>query len=69
MDYEEIVTYCAACRQSMLMGGAKAWHILDLIFGNVVHKGDQAPFDSLSKPITAWVNRYKTKKKIIGIMD
>ncbi len=63
-ETDEVVTYCAACRQSMLMGGAKAWHILDLIFGDVVRKGDSPPVDTLSKPLTAWVNRYKTKKRI-----
>ncbi len=61
---KEVVTYCAACRQSMLMGGAKAWHILDLIFGNVVQKGDTPPEDTLSKPLKAWANRYKSKKRI-----
>ncbi len=60
----EVVTYCAACRQSMLMGGASAWHILDLIFGDVVKKGDTPPEDTLSQPIKAWTNRYKTKKRI-----
>lgn len=64
----EVVTYCAACRQSMLMGGAAAWHILDLVFGDVVQKGDAPPADSLGKTLTAWSNRYKTKlglKKIV----
>ncbi len=61
---QEVVTYCAACRQSMLMGGAKAWHILDLIFGDVVHPNDAPPEDTLSKPVTAWVNRFKTKRRI-----
>ncbi len=28
-----MVTYCAACRESMVRGGKKAVHILDLIFG------------------------------------
>ncbi len=65
----EVLTYCAACRQSMLMGGTNAWHILDLVFGPVVYKGDLPPFDSLSKPISAWANRYKTKKKIEKIMS
>ncbi len=65
-DFEtpEVVTYCAACRQSMLMGGAKAWHILDLIFGPVVRKGAAPPEDTLSQPIKAWTNRYKAKKRI-----
>ncbi len=65
---KEVVTYCAACRQSMLMGGATAWHILDLVYGDVVKKGDIPPIDTLSKPITAWGNRYKTKREIKKIM-
>ncbi len=65
---EEVVTYCAACRQSMLMGGAKSWHILDLVFGDVVYKSDTPPVDTLSKPLTAWINRYKTKRRIKKLM-
>ncbi len=61
---EEVVTYCAACRQSMLMGGAKAWHILDLLFGDVVYPNATPPIDTLSKPVAAWANRYKTKRAI-----
>ncbi len=56
-----VVTYCAACRQSMLMGGAEAWHILDLVYGDVVRKGQKAPVDTLSQTIVAWSNRFKTK--------
>ncbi len=57
----QVVTYCAACRQSMLMGGAQAWHILDLVWGDVVKKGDAPPIDTLSQTLTAWTNRFKTK--------
>ncbi len=57
----QVVTYCAACRQSMLMGGAQAWHILDLVWGDVVEKGAEPPIDTLSQTLTAWTNRYKTK--------
>ncbi len=59
---ENVITYCAACRQSMLMGGAKAWHILDLVWGDVIKNGDTPPEDTLSQTMTAWGNRYKTKK-------
>ncbi len=65
---EEVVTYCAACRQSMLLGGAKAWHILDLVYGDVVKKGDAPPVDTLSQTMTAWGNRFKTKQGIKKIM-
>ncbi len=66
---DEVVTYCAACRQSMLMGGAQAWHILDLIYGDVVKKGDKPPIDTLSQTFTAWGNRHKTKRGIKKIMS
>ncbi len=65
---KEVVTYCAACRQSMLAGGASAWHILDLVYGDVVKKGDAPPADSLAQTMTAWGNRYKTKKGIKKMM-
>ncbi len=65
---KEVVTYCAACRQSMLMGGAPAWHILDLVYGDVVMKGDTPPVDTLSQTMAAWTNRFKTKMGIKSIM-
>ena len=61
---EHIVVYCAACRQSMLKAGGKAWHILDLVWGDVVTSASQCPVDVLSNPLGAWKNRYKSKKKI-----
>ncbi|MFV0519240.1 MAG: heterodisulfide reductase-related iron-sulfur binding cluster [Lachnospirales bacterium] len=70
-DFESryVVTYCAACRQAMIKGGAKSWHILDLIFGPVVYKNDDAPEDVLSNTVKAWSNRYKSKKNIIKTMN
>lgn len=65
---DHIVAYCAACRQSMSKVGGSAWHILDLVFGPVVMKGDEQPFDSGSNPRISWTNRYKSKKKINRIM-
>ncbi len=59
-----VVTYCAACRQSMILGGAKAWHILDLVWGPVVYSDSKPPEDCLSNPVKAWGNRYKAKKEI-----
>ncbi|MDR0490784.1 MAG: (Fe-S)-binding protein [Oscillospiraceae bacterium] len=58
----QIVTYCAACRQSMLKAGGQAWHILDLIWGDVVVSGAQSPEDVLSSTLKAWRNRYSSKK-------
>ncbi|MDR2922292.1 MAG: (Fe-S)-binding protein [Treponema sp.] len=65
---DKIVTYCAACRQSMLLGGGEAWHILDLIWGDVVKADTRSPQDTLSNPIKAWSNRYKSKRLIKAVM-
>jgi len=56
-----IVTYCAACRQSMLKAGGQAWHILDLVWGDVVYSSTQSPEDVLSSPLKAWSNRRRSK--------
>lgn len=61
-DY--IVTYCASCAFAMEVGGGKAWHLLDLIFGPVVHLGDVPSKHALGNPVRAWTNRYKSKKII-----
>ncbi len=59
-----VVTYCSACRQSMSNGGAKSWHILDLVFGDVVTSDSLPPTDTLNSSSKSWVNRYLTKQKI-----
>lgn len=64
LEYNNVVVYCAACRSSILKGGANAWHILDLIWGPVVMKDDNSPIDVLASPVKSWVNRYKAKKGI-----
>lgn len=64
----QIVTYCAACRQSMTLGGGEAWHILDLVFGDVVTSSSTIPKDTLSNPLNAWGNRFKSKYKIKSAM-
>ncbi len=61
---DKVVTYCAACRQSMILGGADAWHILDLIWGPVVYNDSKPPADVLSSPVKSWTNRYKSKQII-----
>ena len=61
---DKIVTYCAACRQSMLQGGGQAWHILDLLWGDVVMKNTPPPPNVLAGPLKAWGNRYRSKKLI-----
>ena len=64
LDSEYVVVYCSACRSSVLKGGAKSWHILDLIWGPVVMQGDNAPEDVLASPVKSWLNRYKSKAGI-----
>ncbi len=63
-ETEYVVTYCAACRQAMTMGGAKSWHIIDLIFGSVVTSSSMPPENVLASPVKAWANRYKSKNII-----
>ncbi|ADI00762.1 (Fe-S)-binding protein [Salisediminibacterium selenitireducens] len=59
---DHVVVYCAACRASMMKVGKKAFHILDLLWGPVVHSDTAPPEDVLSKPAGAWINRYKSKR-------
>ncbi|MCH4170749.1 MAG: (Fe-S)-binding protein [Lactobacillus sp.] len=59
-DY--IVTYCASCTAAMILGGGRSWHLLDLIFGDVVQLGDTCPDTALHHPLTAWANRYRSKQ-------
>ena len=61
---DKIVVYCAACRQSMLQGGGQAWHILDLVFGDVVYKDTLSPVNTLASPLKAWGNRRKSRQMI-----
>ncbi len=65
---EHVVTYCAACRQSMMTGGGKAWHILDLVWGPVVYNDTEPPVDVLASPTKAWMNRFKTKIEIKKVL-
>jgi len=63
VESDYIVTYCGACRESMVRGAKKSIHVLDLIF--------KGPWTSKSNmpgvgktPINSWVNRYKSKKEL-----
>ena len=60
-----VVVYCATCRSSILQAGAKAWHILDLIWGPVVYANDDPTPDVLDSPDNVWHNRYETKHGIM----
>lgn len=63
IESDTMVTYCAACRESMVRGGKKAVHILDLIFGD--RWTSQSAFPGLpSGPIKGWANRHKAKRLI-----
>ena len=58
-----MVTYCAACRESMVRGGKKSVHILDLVFGGPWTSQSQFP-GLPSGPIKGWANRHKAKRLI-----
>lgn len=66
-ESEHLVTYCAACRESMTKGGKKSVHILDLIFGPVWTSDSEFP--GTTKPMESWVNRYKAKKKMQKVLS
>ncbi|RSK29071.1 (Fe-S)-binding protein [Bacillus sp. HMF5848] len=61
-DY--VVSYCAACRSSMMKVGKKSFHILDLIWGPVITTESEAPEDVLADAKASWINRYKSKQVI-----
>ncbi|MFV0504819.1 MAG: heterodisulfide reductase-related iron-sulfur binding cluster [Lachnospirales bacterium] len=66
-ETQHVVTYCASCKGSMSSSGAKAWHILDLFFGELINSRSEPPKDvSLAK---SWLNRYTSKSKIEVIYD
>lgn len=54
-----MVTYCAACRESMENEGADAVHIVDLIFGDKYEKL-KAKKRNMG-PLKQWLTRYKSK--------
>ncbi|MGL5624727.1 hypothetical protein, partial [Cetobacterium sp.] len=57
-----MVTYCAACRESMENGGADALHIVDLIFGDK-YKKSKAKKRNMG-PVKQWLTRYKSKLEL-----
>jgi Fe-S oxidoreductase len=60
-----VVTYCATCRSALVRAGRDAWHVLDLIWGPVVHVGDGPPENVLDVPEHVWHNRFKTRRGIL----
>ncbi|MCG0276457.1 MAG: FAD-dependent oxidoreductase [Thermosediminibacteraceae bacterium] len=63
---EYIATYCAACRASMVMGGKKGLHLLDLIFGGD-WRGKETP--GIDSTLQSWSKRWKTKKILTRIAN
>lgn len=60
-DSEYMVTYCAACRASMVAGGKKGLHVLDLVFGDN-WKGRETP--GVDGPLQSWIKRWKSKQEL-----
>lgn len=61
-DY--IITYCASCRESMIKGGKRSLHVLDVIFGSTCMCDDKIP--QPTSTIVSWCNRYKVKVRGSG---
>lgn len=61
---DHIVTYCASCTSAMILGGGNSWHLLDLIFGDVIYQKDTTTSHPLDNPLKAWKNRYQSKKVV-----
>lgn len=57
-----MVSYCAACRESMEKGSADSLHIVDLIFGDKYMKKDRKLRNA--GPIKQWMTRYKSKMEL-----
>ncbi|MCL6270295.1 FAD-dependent oxidoreductase [Sansalvadorimonas sp. 2012CJ34-2] len=62
-----MVSYCAACRESMEKGGKDSVHILDLVFGEMYMK-DSAEQRNHGA-VKSWVNRYKSKRGLIQVAN
>jgi Fe-S oxidoreductase len=63
VESDHMVTYCAACRESMVKGGKEAAHILDLIYEPT--KSKETEFVGVGGgPLKAWGNRFKAKREL-----
>ncbi len=67
IESDYMVTYCAACRESMVKGNKKALHILDLIFGGPWNSKSEFP-GIPTNPVKGWINRYKSKRNINKVL-
>ncbi|WP_330656064.1 (Fe-S)-binding protein [Alkaliphilus flagellatus] len=63
VESDYVVTYCGACRESMVRGGKKSIHILDLMFKGPWNSKSDMPGVGKT-PMNSWVNRYKSKKEL-----
>jgi Fe-S oxidoreductase len=59
---EHIVSYCAACRESIETAGKDSVHILDLIFGEKYEHKSATKRNQSS--IKQWKNRFKSKLEL-----
>jgi NADPH-dependent glutamate synthase beta subunit-like oxidoreductase len=57
-----MISYCAACRESMESGGTDSLHILDLLFGDTYTTKKIIPRNM--GPVKQWMNRYKSKQEL-----
>ncbi len=61
-ETEHLVSYCAACRESMEVAGKDSVHILDLVFGERYTK--ESTIKRNQNPVAQWMNRFKAKKEL-----
>ena len=61
-DTNHIVSYCAACRESMEAAGKDSVHILDLVFGERYTEASTAKRNQ--NPVKQWANRFKSKREL-----
>lgn len=59
---DHIVSYCAACRESMEAAGKDSVHILDLVFGERYTEASTAKRNQ--NPVIQWANRFKSKLEL-----
>jgi Fe-S oxidoreductase len=60
---KEMITYCAACRESMTMVGKPAYHLLEFVFSDQWKEGANGN----DNPLKQWFNRWQTKRKVSNV--
>ncbi|MGE5628847.1 MAG: (Fe-S)-binding protein [Solirubrobacterales bacterium] len=55
LKHEHVITYCASCRDAMVLSDKKSIHILELIFNK------ELCFYGINKTWVNWMNRYRLK--------